>query len=89
MSELSVKAKKRNWFKLRLMGAVSVFYPNDNVMTDKEMQEIRFIREKIESILLRFNENSRELGLNPSNRCRFCGRKILDDEIICNHCLNR
>ena len=59
MSELARLAKIRNWSKYRLMGAN---FPREGLTLD-EQDEIAFIRHKIQEILSKWDERSRELNL--------------------------
>jgi hypothetical protein len=64
MSELARLAKKRNWSKYRLMGAN---FPSEGLTLD-EQDEIAFIRYKIQEILSKWDERSRELNLVPKQK---------------------
>jgi hypothetical protein len=64
MSELARLAKKRNWSKYRLMGAN---FPSEGLTLD-EQDEIAFIRYKIQEILVKWDERSRELNLVPKQK---------------------
>lgn len=61
MSELAKLAKKRNWSKYRLMGTN---FPREGLTLDEE-NEIAFIKHKIQEILSKWDERSRELNLVP------------------------
>lgn len=75
MSDLSNRAKQRNWLKMRLMGAISVFYPNNWITTQQEREKLLIIRNLVGELIGDFNENSRLLGFKVVNRCCFCGKK--------------
>jgi hypothetical protein len=64
MSELARLAKKRNWSKYRLMGAN---FPSEGLTLD-EQDEIAFIRYKIQEILVKWDERSKELNLVPKQK---------------------
>jgi len=64
MSELARLAKKRNWSKYRLMGSN---FPREGLTLDEE-DEIAFIRHKIQEILSKWDERSRELNLVPKQK---------------------
>ena len=64
MSELAKLAKVRNWSKYRLMGAN---FPSEGLTLD-EQDEIAFIRHKIQEILSKWDERSKELNLVPKKK---------------------
>jgi hypothetical protein len=64
MSELARLAKVRNWSKYRLMG---VTFPRNGLTLDEE-DEIAFIKHKIQEILYKWDERSRELNLVPKQK---------------------
>ena len=75
MSDLSNRAKQRNWLKMRLMGAISVFYPSNHITTQQEREKLLIIRNLVSELVGDFNDNSRTLGFKVVNRCCFCGKK--------------
>lgn len=64
MSNLAKLAKKRNWSKYRLMG---ITFPREGLTLD-EQDELYFIRSKIQEILIKWDERSRELNLVPKQK---------------------
>ena len=64
MSELAKLARVRNWSKYRLMGAN---FPSEGLTLD-EQDEIAFIRHKIQEILSKWDERSKELNLVPKQK---------------------
>lgn len=64
MSELARLAKIRNWSKYRLMGAN---FPREGLTLD-EQNEIAFIKHKVQEILSKWDDRSRELNLVPKQK---------------------
>lgn len=54
-------ARKRNWFKLRLLG-ISGF--DTSILTEAEKSRLQLLIHFRNKMLEDFNRNSRELGLN-------------------------
>ena len=66
-------ARKRNWFKYQLMGS-SLINTNAKILTPDELILLKEIKHNLASLVLLFDESSRELGLNvPEHKC-WCGR---------------
>ena len=68
MSELSNRAKQRNWLKMRLMGAISVFYPNNHITTQQEKEKLLIIRNLVSELIGDFNDNSKLLGFKVKDK---------------------
>lgn len=62
MSELSNRAKQRNWLKMRLMGCESIFY--NKIITSDEKLIMSDILSDIKLLIDNFDENSKKLGFN-------------------------
>jgi hypothetical protein len=65
MKELTKRelAQKRNWWKFQLTGRC---YPVDaRILTEDELVLHKEMKSIQSTLILRFSENSRKLGLNP------------------------
>lgn len=83
MSELSNKAKQRNFLKLRLSGCYSIFNNVDETnITKEESILIEEISLNISHLLHNFKSNSIKLGFKASDRCYLCGKKAVNDIFI-------
>ncbi len=65
-------ARKRNFFKFRLLGINFCGTPV-SVMTDDERTLIAQIESNLTILKAKFNDNSRKLGFNVKDRC-WCGK---------------
>ena len=61
MSDLSNRAKQRNWLKMRLKGTLATFSAH-NIITQKENIKMAYIYNLILDVLKDFDEESRKLG---------------------------
>ena len=62
MSDLSNRAKQRNWLKMRLMGCESIFY--NKIITNDEKLIMSDVLSDIKLLIDNFDENSKKLGFN-------------------------
>ncbi len=67
MSDLSNRAKQRNWLKMRLKGTLATFGAH-NIITQKENVKMAYIYNLILDVLKDFDEESRVLGFKVKNK---------------------